>query len=478
MKLLKRKYFAAMMGVLPAISAPAMAGDGTPVTSMTTVRVMAVPSGPYTIGGNTISYGTGENVQLISAVIGGFTVSRSAVSKPNIVIKRKDNATVTGERLTFFYAGKKSGTAVNLEGDEAASMEEAMNDDYLTSGGLDVFLNVDTGSEKANNIERVDFVLPIGMTLPTTPALLAEAGTIANEKHGNNTYKIAMITSLDAFGAPLTYGNLKTIQGNVDYGNMGRPKDSGGANLRNLYLRNGEVPVGSDNGPVAYIRGDTNFIGLSFVSFAALGAMPGQVVYGYSLFPNDMFDANDLVDLTDAPLNTSGGINGGDIFGGTFAIFTSPTAETETSEGTPAPDISASKSVEVYDPTSAGLYSLPGNDVTYTISVQNAGNGSPDVDTLFLIDSLPDDVEFYNDDIGGGDPIIFTDSGTGMTFDYASDAGYSDNAAAPTSLLGCNYAAALGYDPNIRHVCFLPSGTMAGGASTPGFTLEFRARIK
>jgi uncharacterized repeat protein (TIGR01451 family) len=214
------------------------------------------------------------------------------------------------------------------------------------------------------------------------------------------------------------------------------------------------------------------------VSFAALGATPGQVVYGYSLFPNDMFDANDLVYLTDAPLTTSGGINGGDIFGGTFAIFTSPPAETETSEGTPAPDISASKSVEVYDPTSAGLYSLPGNDITYTISVQNAGNGSPDVDTLFMVDSLPDDVEFYNDDIGGGDPIIFTDNGSGMTFDYPSDAGYSNGMDPPTTFSGCNYLAASGYNPNIRHVCFLPSGTMAGGTGAPGFSLEFRARIK
>ena len=76
--------------------------------------------------------------------------------------------------------------------------------------------------------------------------------------------------------------------------------------------------------PVGYKGRDTNFIGMSFVSFSAMGATPGQTVYGYSLFPNDMFDSNDLVGLSDAPLNTGTGTNGGDIFGGTFASFRDP----------------------------------------------------------------------------------------------------------------------------------------------------------
>ena len=76
-----------------------------------------------------------------------------------------------------------------LEGDQAADMEEAMNDEYITSGGLDVFMNTVAGGEKPNNIERVDFIVTAGINLPATTALLGEIGTIANEKHGNNTYK-------------------------------------------------------------------------------------------------------------------------------------------------------------------------------------------------------------------------------------------------------------------------------------------------
>jgi len=487
MGVVKKVQIASMMLVFFITSQPAFAGDGVPVSSMTIIRLSPVSSGPYVIGGDTITYGTGDNVQMTSVVVGGVTLTRSAVSKPSITIRRINNAAVTGERLTFFYAGTASGSTVNLEGEEATSMEAAMNDDYLTSGGLDVFLNVDSGTvERANNIERVDFVLTGGMTLPTTPALLSEVGTIANEKHGNNSYKIAMITSLDAFGQPASYGDLKIVQALVDYGNVGRPQNSSGTNLRNLFLRNGAVPVGADNGPVAYIRGDTNFIGLSFVSFAALGAVPGQVVYGYSLFPNDMFDSNDLVGLSDAPLNTSGGINGGDIFGGTFAVFTSTAAEPETVDGAVTVNLSIAKSSAVFDPLSAGLFNIPGNDVVYTISVQNSGNGPPDIDATFVVDSLPATVEFYNGDIDGAgpetDPVVFADFGTGMTFDYAADVSFSDSVTPPTTFVGCTYTPIAGYDPDVKHICFLPSGTMAGNASGPYFEhaypVTFPARQK
>lgn len=409
-------------------------------------------------------------------------MTRSAISKPNIRIKRVNNANVSGERLTLFYPATVSGSNIYIEGDQALSMEQAMNDDYLTSGGLDVFLNVDGGVEKANNIERIDFVVQSGINLPATAALLSEIGTVANEKHGNNSYKIALITSLDSFGEPSGYGPLRLIQGNSDYGNMGRPKTSTGALLLNAYTRNGTAPVGGGgNGPSAYIQSDSNFIGLSFLSFAAMGATPGQTVYGYSIFPSDMNDGNDLVGLTDAPLNTSGGANGGDIYGGTFAIFSTPAAEAEASEGGEA-DLQGNKTVEVYDPLSEGLYALPGNDVIYEISVTNVGTGSPDDGTIFLVDELPPGIEIYYGDIDDAgpetDPIAFVDNGSGLSFDFATDVGFAAGGTAPSSFAACNYTPVSGYDDSVTHLCVKPTGTMAHGASNPSFAFKFRARIK
>jgi len=479
---LHRLYMSAsaVLFISLVISLSAFAGDGVPVTSMSTIRTAATPSGPYIIGGNTINYGVGDNVRITSANVGGLLLTRSAVSKPQIDIKRIDNIIVQGERLTLFYPGLLSGTTVNIEGDEALTMEAAMNDDYLTSAGLDVFLNRDTGVEKANNVERIDFVVQNGITLPATSALLTEIGTIANEKHGNNTYKIAMITALDAFGEPAAYGDLKTVQGNVDYGNLGRPQNSSGTNLRNLYMRNGPTPSGGSNGPVEYIRSDTNFIGLSFVSFGAMGAIPGQTVYGYSLFANDMSNSLDLIGLTDAPTNTSGSTNGGDIYGGTFAIFSTPAAEAQTSEGSAS--LQAQKTVEVYDPLGQGLYAVPGNDVIYSITVTNSGTASPDSDSVFIVDNLPNDISFYNGDIDDGGPLSgaveFIDNGSGLLFNGASDVTYSDSLSPPTNAAACNYASPGGYDENITHVCFKPVGAMSHGTPDPSFTLRFRARIK
>lgn len=457
----------------------AVAGDGVAVSSMTTVRTPAIPSGPYLINGDTITYGVGDNVRITSINVSGISLTRSSVSKPGITIKRINNPVVTGERLTFFYPGTVSGNTVDIEGDEAPSMEIAMNDDYLTSGGLDVFLNQDRGVEKANNIERIDFVVPSGIQLPSTAALLQEVGTVANEKHGNNTYKIAMITAVDAFGQPTAYGDLKLIEGNADYGNMGRPTDSSGSRLRNQYMRNGPTPMGANNGPVAFIRGDTNFIGLSFLSFAALGASPSQIVYGYSIFPNDVFDSNDLVGLTDVPLNTNGSVNGGDIYGGTFAIFSSAAAENETSEQNV--DLQISKISETYGSVGHNRKSIPGNDKLYHITVTNLGDGSPDPDSLLIIDALPGEVSFWGGDVDDGGPesnaVAWSETNTGLTFSYASDVRFAQGLSAPASFLDCNYSPPMDYDQSVRFVCIRPQGTMAGDPGDPSFTVTFRVRI-
>jgi len=52
----------------------------------------------------------------------------------------------------------------------------------------------------------------------------------------------------------------------------------------------------------------------------------------------------------------------------------------------PAPNVSVNKSVVIFDPNAEGLYFIPGNDVVYTLSVENTGDGNVDPDTILLID--------------------------------------------------------------------------------------------
>lgn len=150
---------------------------------------------------------------------------------------------------------------------------------------------------------------------------------------------------------------------------------------------------------------------------------------------------------------------------------------------TPIPAVlSAAKTVNVWDPDTLGLYALPGNDVIYTISIQNTGNGYTDKDSMFLVDSIPDDMVFYNGDMDDGGPetsaIAFTNSGSGLSFNPALHVKYSNAATKPTDLGQCSYTPIAGYDPAIKHVCIQPAGQMQFDPATPAFSISFRAKIK
>jgi len=59
-------------------------------------------------------------------------------------------------------------------------------------------------------------------------------------------------------------------------------------------------------------------------------------------------------------------------------------------------DLTAIKSVEVYDPTSAGLYMTPGNEVLYRITVNNSATATANAEDLDLSDTLPENVRFVS----------------------------------------------------------------------------------
>lgn len=59
-------------------------------------------------------------------------------------------------------------------------------------------------------------------------------------------------------------------------------------------------------------------------------------------------------------------------------------------------DLTALKSVEVYDPANAGLYMTPGNEVLYRITVENSASAGADATDIDLSDTLPDNVRFVS----------------------------------------------------------------------------------
>lgn len=148
----------------------------------------------------------------------------------------------------------------------------------------------------------------------------------------------------------------------------------------------------------------------------------------------------------------------------------------------PRPSLTINKSSTVYDSGLFDGFSVPLQDIAYTISVENNGGEGADKDGLFVVDLLPDTLTFYNDDFDGvgaltADPVVFTQSSSGLDFDYGRDVAFSDNSSPPTNFADCGYNPAVGYDPNIKYVCLNPKGVMTGGSGSPSFTVQFRARV-
>jgi len=152
------------------------------------------------------------------------------------------------------------------------------------------------------------------------------------------------------------------------------------------------------------------------------------------------------------------------------------TLDTDTSTVTVGTaEISASKSIAMYDPNGDGLYAVPGNEVVYTFTIENTGSFDVDDGTIILVDPLPDNVTFYNGDfdpanIGMG-PFDFNAGGSAITCCGTGEIDYSDSTSAPITY---GYSPASGFDPALTYLKLTPSNILEPGESV---TVSFRARI-
>lgn len=201
---------------------------------------------------------------------------------------------------------------------------------------------------------------------------------------------------------------------------------------------------------------------------------------------------DNLAELSDTYVDVSG-----DTYNDTRNVFVLSDADSDTAvNGSGAVPLTAdfdyrdrvslplivSKDSAVWDPLSSNPFALPGNDVVYTIAVDKpVGSGTINSGTVFIVDSLPTEISFYNGDVDDGgpqvDPVGFSQSSGSLTFNYATDVAFSNVLSTPLSFADCTYAPTSGYDTEVRHVCINPKGTMPATVSVQSFTLMFRTRI-
>ncbi|GAB1544875.1 hypothetical protein NUACC21_75510 [Scytonema sp. NUACC21] len=274
---------------------------------------------------------------------------------------------IVGSREIVFYERGPNFSLnqnnLNVKPTAVKTMEEALLSDLINRGTDNIFGNQGNVAGNNNNIERVDFIEPKGLSAPG--ANLKDIGFLILERGGNDNFKIAAITELDAGGKPSKFGKLIT----VNVSQMGKTnqsvitevmrKDPGDANLRYTTSIGTLQPIGA-----------------AFFSFDALGITGNQTFYGYALFPPDVTTSNDLVGLSNFPKDTPSDSTGGmDLMagGGIFALgsvqFT---------------DLAISK-------TDGQTQTKPGSPITYTITVKN--NGPVPVTSLTVTDGLPASIQ-------------------------------------------------------------------------------------
>lgn len=151
-------------------------------------------------------------------------------------------------------------------------MEKVMKDGYINRGSDNVFNNDATSDLTFNNIERVDFVYKPGVAA----TVASSAGFLIAERGGNDPFKIAAITAIDAAGNPTAFGPVLPVATSA-YGN---PITSAAT-----FVMRKDV---SDNVLRPFSQVPTQQIKSVFVRLSDLGIANNQTAYGYALMGNDV----------------------------------------------------------------------------------------------------------------------------------------------------------------------------------------------
>lgn len=154
------------------------------------------------------------------------------------------------------------------------------------------------------------------------------------------------------------------------------------------------------------------------------------------------------------------------------------------------PGLSNSKTVTLLnDPVNGTTNpkSIPGSESLYSIAVTNTGLGRVDSGSVVITDPIPANTMLYVGNLGGSPagPVNFIDSGSGLTFTYASlssttdDVDFSKDGGVTWGYTPVPDAS--GYDAAVTNIRFNPKGRMyawSGVGAYPGFTLQFKVKLK
>lgn len=273
------------------------AGSQTPINTFTTVSNLTLSGGTSTQAvvshvrsynnvnpttGYTVKYNNTGNVNLVDFTMSGKTYVRYK-NFDTVILRRVANAweTTNGNKQLVFCQGPNSidnGTyqipmPVGFPTTGNSNyMEKVMKDSYLNRGVPNLFLNDSTADKVYSNVERADFVIYSGVSTNDTMF----AGFVVAERGGNNAFKMAAITAIDASGNPTAFGKVITVN-----------STSFGSTLFSMSTVIMRKDV-ADNTLRPYTHSNSQSVKSVFVRFADLGIKRQQKIYGYALMGTDV----------------------------------------------------------------------------------------------------------------------------------------------------------------------------------------------
>ena len=151
-------------------------------------------------------------------------------------------------------------------------MMKAIRDGYINRGSDNVFNNDSTSDLTYNNIERLDCIYRLG-TASLDPS---KAGFLITERGGNDPFKIAAITAIDASGNPTAFGPVLSVATSA----YGTPITNGFTYVMRKDPADTDIRL--------FSKVPNQQIKSVFISFQNLGVAVLQKIYGYALMGNDV----------------------------------------------------------------------------------------------------------------------------------------------------------------------------------------------
>lgn len=209
-----------------------------------------------------------------------------------VVLRRVDNPNKSGVCNIVWVIPPDTPSTLGITSMDQALLINPLNP-VIKAGTDNLFTNII--SVNSNNIERVDFITPGGITAPSTN--LDKIGFLLLDRGGNDLFKIAAITALDPNPTQFGYGSVIAAGATWGSGTLIPVTNVHSDDCGNKDL-NTNITASTANQKLSGV----------FVSYQDLGILPNQKFFGYSVVGNDV--TGSIKDFTAFPKDTKE-VNGG-----------------------------------------------------------------------------------------------------------------------------------------------------------------------